>query len=165
MIKNAITFFLFILAILLLFLCPSLAFAEVKEIIAEGTYNMGDGETPTVAESRALLNAKRNAIEQAGTYIESYSKVKNFQLTHDEIQVVTSGIMEVTVLDKKRNLIEDAIKFWVKIMAKVSTDKLGEMGKRVKEKHFVEDYKQLQKNNEESEKDSPLHCRFYLLCR
>jgi hypothetical protein len=78
MIKNAIAIFLFIPAILLLFLCPSFAFAEVKEIISEGTYNMGDGETPTVAESRARLNAERNAIEQAGIYIESYSIVKEF---------------------------------------------------------------------------------------
>lgn len=38
------------LLILAFFLFPSLGFAEVKEIIAEGTYNMGDGETPTVAE-------------------------------------------------------------------------------------------------------------------
>jgi hypothetical protein len=60
---------------------------EAGEIIAEGSYNMGDGETPTVAESRALLNAKRAALERAGTYVESYTKVRNFQLTQDQIQV------------------------------------------------------------------------------
>ena len=32
---------------------PASPFAETKEIISEGTYNMGDGETPSVAESRA----------------------------------------------------------------------------------------------------------------
>ncbi len=62
-----------ILVVLLLF-SQSSAFAETKEIISEGTYNMGDGETPTVAESRALLQAKRTAVEEAGTYVESYSK-------------------------------------------------------------------------------------------
>jgi hypothetical protein len=55
---------------------PASSFSETKEIISEGTYNMGDGETPTVAESRALLQAKRTALEQAGTYVESYSTVK-----------------------------------------------------------------------------------------
>jgi len=50
-----------------LLLLPSFALAETKEIISEGTYNMGDGETPTVAESRALLQAKRTAVEEAGT--------------------------------------------------------------------------------------------------
>lgn len=49
-------------AFLLLF--PSFSLAETKEIITEGTYKMGDGETPTVAESRALLQANRTAVEE-----------------------------------------------------------------------------------------------------
>ena len=61
---------------LLLFDC----IRQTKEIVSEGTYNMGDGETPSVAESRALLKAKQIALEQAGTYVESYSKIKNITL-------------------------------------------------------------------------------------
>ncbi len=136
------------MVIIVIFFLPSLGYAEFKEIIAEGTYNMGDGETPSIAESRALLNAKRIAIEEAGTYIESYSKVKNFQLTHDEIQVLASGVMEVTILDKKRTVIESGFRFWVKIKAKVSTDKIEEMTRKVREKWALEDvvndFKQLQ---------------------
>src|SRR3989338_2659243 len=94
---------------------PSQGFAEVKEIVSEGTYNMGDGETPGVAESRALLNAKRTALEQAGTYVESYSKVINLQLSEDEIQALASGIMEVEILDKKRTLVGDGFHFCIKI--------------------------------------------------
>lgn len=56
-----------------LLIIPSLSLAETKEIIAEGAYNMGDGETPTVAESRALLQAKRTAVEEAGTYVKCQS--------------------------------------------------------------------------------------------
>src|SRR3989344_7921302 len=88
--------FLATMIISLLFL-PLHVSAQTKEIIAEGTYNMGDGETPSVAESRALLQAKRTALEQAGTYVESYSKVKNFQLTEDEIKVITSGLISLRV--------------------------------------------------------------------
>jgi len=139
------------------FLLPSMGYGEVKEIIAEGTYNMGDGETPTVAESRALFNAKRVAIEQAGTYIESYSKVKNFQLAHDEIQVLASGVMEVIILQQKRSIIEDGFKFWVKIKTTLSTDKIDEMAKRIKDKSSAEDYrgdlKQLQENYEKLTRD------------
>src|SRR3989338_3681684 len=51
----------FFAMILILFL-PSVGFTESKEIISEGTYNIGDGETPTVAESRALLQAKTKAM-------------------------------------------------------------------------------------------------------
>ncbi len=57
---------------------------------------MGNAETLIVAEERALLNAKRNAIEQAGTYIESYATVENFKLTHDEIHVIAAGLMQVS---------------------------------------------------------------------
>src|SRR3989338_3217676 len=140
-----------IIALFLFF--PSLGFAETKEIISEGTYNMGDGETPSVAESRALLQAKRTALEQAGTYVESYTKVKNLQLTEDEIKVLSSGIMEVEFLDKKRTVVGDGIHFWVQIKAKVNPDKIEEMAKRVKEKSVIEDYKKIQEAYDKSQKD------------
>lgn len=136
-----------------LFLFPSFTFAETKEIIAEGAYNMGDGETPTVAESRALLQAKRTAVEEAGTYVESYSKTKNFHLTADEIQVLASGVMEVEVLEKKRTFVGDGFNFWIKIKARVSTDKMEEMAKRVKEKSVVEDYKRIQEAYDKSQRE------------
>ena len=137
----------------LLSLFPSSGFSELKEIISEGTYNMGDGETPMVAESRALLHAKRIALEKAGTYIESYSKTKNFQLTHDEINVLASGVMEVVVLEKKRTFVEDGVKFWVRIKARVTTDKIEEMARKVKDKLLLEDYRQLQKDFEKSQQE------------
>ena len=132
---------------------PLHSFAETKEIISEGTYNMGDGETPGVAESRALLQAKRIALEQAGTYVESYTRVENLQLTKDEIQVLASGIMEVTILDKKRTVVGDGIHFWVQIKAKVNTDKIEEMAKRVKEKSVIDDYKKIQEAYDKSQKE------------
>lgn len=141
---------LFIIIILLL---PVLAIAESKEIVSEGTYNMGDGETPSVAESRALLNAKRNALEEAGTYVESYSKVENLQLTKDEIKVLASGLMEVTVLEKKRAVIGSGFHFWVKIKAIVTLDKIKDMAQRVKEKNIAEDYKKIQAAYTKSQKE------------
>ncbi|MDP2279275.1 MAG: tetratricopeptide repeat protein [Nitrospirota bacterium] len=140
----AIAFFLFY---------PSHGFTAVKEIVSEGAYNMGDGETPSVAESRALLNAKRVAIEQAGTYVESYTKVENFQLTKDEIQVLASGIMEVEILDKKRTIVGDGFRFWVKIKARVNPDRIQEMANKVKDKSVVEDYKKIQEAYDKSQKE------------
>lgn len=139
---------------LILFL-PAIGLSETKEIISEGTYNMGDGETPSVAESRALLNAKQIALEQAGTYVESYTKVENLQLTKDEIQVLASGIMEVEILDKKRTIVGDGFNFWVKIKARVNPDKIEEMANKIKlkEKSIVDDYKKIQEAYEKSQKD------------
>src|SRR4030067_3752347 len=113
-VKN-ITGHVWVIIIALFLFFPSLGLAETKEIISEGTYNMGDGETPSVAETRALLKAKQIAVEQAGTYVESYSKVKNITLTQDEIQVLASGLMEVEILNKKRTVVGDGLHVWVKI--------------------------------------------------
>lgn len=134
-------------------LLPAYGFTEIKDIISEGDYNMGDGETPSVAESRALLNAKRIALEQAGTYIESYSKVKNFQLVEDEVKVLTAGMIEVTILDKKRTIVGDGFRFWVKIKAKVKLDKMEDMAKIVKEKSIIEDYKKIQLEYEKNQRE------------
>ena len=144
--------FTIIITAVILF-CPSLGFTESKEIIAEGTYNMGDGETPTVAEGRALLQAKRIALEQAGTYVESYTKVKNLVLTEDEIKVMASGIMEVEILDKKRTIIGDGFNFWVKIKAIVNLDDIEKMAGKVQEKSVVEDYKKIQEDYAKSQKE------------
>ena len=149
---NSMKVILNFIVIGLLFL-PAMGYAEVKEITSDGDYNMGDGETPLVAESRARVNAERNAIEQAGVYIESYSKVKNFQLTHDEIRVLASGLMEVTILEKKRAVVGDAIKFSVRIKALVSTDKVEQMAKRVKEKSVLDDYMRIQEAYDKSQKE------------
>jgi len=132
---------------------PSSGYAEVKEIIAEGTYSMGDGETPLVAEERCLLVAKRSAIEQAGTYVQSYSETKNYQLTADEVQVIASGITEVTVLDKHRTMDGKSINFWVKIKAIVTTDNIGDMAATVKNISITEDYKKLQGNYDKSQQE------------
>lgn len=136
--------------VFMLLFIPFCAFAETTLIVSEGSYNMGDGETPTVAESRALLNAKRTALEQAGTYIESYSKTKNYQLTADEVKVIASGLMQVTILEKKRTVVGDGFNFWVKIEARVNPEKMEDMAARVKEKSIVEDYKKIQEERSPS---------------
>jgi tetratricopeptide (TPR) repeat protein len=116
---------------------------ETKEIVSEGTYIMGDGETPIVAESRAVEQAKRSAVEQAGTYVKSYSQVKNFQIEKDEIEVLASGLLEISILDKKRTLEADAIKFWVKIRAIVTTDKINVTMERIRENGLAKEFAEI----------------------
>ncbi len=141
------------IVVTLFLLMPVCGFAEFKEVISEGQYEMGDGETPSVAESRALLNAKRTAMEQAGTYVESYSKVKNFQLVEDEVRVLTAGTIEVTILDKKRTIAGNNISFWVKIKARVKLDKMEAMARVVKDKSIVEDFKKIQREYDDNQKE------------
>ena len=64
-----------LLILLALFVSP--AYADTKTIISEAIYSMGDGETPSSAEAMVLQKAKQRALEEAGTYVESYTHVRN----------------------------------------------------------------------------------------
>lgn len=71
--------------------------AEVRTITVIGEYRMGDNDTRADAKRLALLDAKRLALEQAGTYLESLTEAKNLQVSGDELRAYTAGIVEVMV--------------------------------------------------------------------
>ena len=59
-------------AVAVLIGCSLIAFpagAELRVVHATGEYSMGDNDTRTDAKRLALLDAKRLALERAGTYI------------------------------------------------------------------------------------------------
>ena len=135
-----------VLPILFILASPLSIHAETKVLTAEATYTMGDGETPSFAEAMALQKAKQMALEQAGTYVESYTKVQNYQLTTDEIQTIAGGVLQVEVLERKRELIGDGMRHYVKIKAIVITDRVAELAQRIKGKNVAEEYKKLQED-------------------
>jgi hypothetical protein len=137
---------LLLVSLLCIFATPLPLYAETKELTAEATYTMGEGETMTFAEAMALQKAKQMALEQAGTYVESFAKVQNYQLTAEEIQTITGGVLQVEVLEKNRTLVGDGLKHSVKIKATVTTDKVTELAKRIKGKNVAEEYKKLQED-------------------
>src|SRR5574341_1756558 len=100
---------------LFVLIIPLLAHSETKILTAEANYTMGDGETPSFAEAMAIQKAKQMALEQAGTYVESYTKVQNLNLTKEEIQTIAGGVMQTEVLEKKRSLVGDGLQLYVKI--------------------------------------------------
>ncbi len=85
----------FVLVAAALGLLPAAASAEVRTLTASGEYRMGDNDTKTDAKRLALLDAKRLALEQVGTYLEGVTEVKNLSVTRDEIRSYTAGLVEV----------------------------------------------------------------------
>jgi hypothetical protein len=135
-----------LLVSLMVLTLPEHGLAEVKTIISEATYIMGDGESPSFAEARAIQQAKQTALEQAGTYVESYTKMQNFDLTAEEIQTLAGGVLSVEVLDKQRTLVQDGLRLYVKIKAAVTTDKMEELAQRIKGRNVAAEYKKLQED-------------------
>jgi tetratricopeptide (TPR) repeat protein len=61
--------------------------------------------------------------------------------------------MEVTVLDKKRMVAGDAIKFWVKIKALVYPDRMEVMAERIRDQGLAEEYSNMKDAYEKSQKE------------
>lgn len=79
--------FLTLLALLLL---PAICLAQEATFVGKSEYIIAVG-TGTDAEAIALEDAKRLALEQAGTYLESLTIVENNAVTLDRIKVIARG--------------------------------------------------------------------------
>ena len=103
--------------------CVTATFATIKEIDATGRYALGDNDTRIDGHRLALMDAKRNALEKAGTYVESVTEVKDFQLTRDDIHTYTAGLIEVTETEEpKWEMVGQTQRVTVSVRARVDTD-------------------------------------------
>jgi len=109
--------FTFLSFLFLLFL-PNFAFSETKTFIKEYTYQASDEDSKNSSRTTALREVKRLILEEMGTYLESITEVKDFQLTKDEITTLTAGIVQTELLEEKWNT--ENMKYWLK--AKVTAD-------------------------------------------
>ncbi|MCC6139997.1 MAG: hypothetical protein IT389_05190 [Nitrospira sp.] len=114
---------LLLLAVLLQI--PPPAEAEVRVVTAQGEYRMGDRDTREDAIRLATESAKRNALEQVATYLESITVVDGLDVTKDEIRTYTAGL--VLVLDQHTNttIDGDAIVVNVDLVAQIDTEEVG----------------------------------------
>jgi len=86
---------------------------------------MGDRDTREDAIRMATESAKRNALEQTATYLESITVVNGMDVTKDEIRAYTAGL--VLVLDQQTDTTIDgeAIVVTVDLVAQIDTEEVG----------------------------------------
>jgi len=133
----------------LLILCSlifhPLVYAEPVVVDCTGKYVMGDLDSKKDAKILALTEAKRLALERAGTYLEGNSEVKNFELTKDQITTLTAGIMSVEVLKEDWQMSGENLMVTVLIRAKIDTSNLEERINNLKDdKSSVDDFQKMQ---------------------
>jgi hypothetical protein len=97
--------------------------AAIEEIEATGRYYLGDNDTRLDGRRLALMEAKRNALEKAGTYVESITEVKDFQLTRDDIRTYTAGVVEVNETEEpKWEMVGQQLRCTVTVKVRVDKD-------------------------------------------
>ena len=134
----------------------SIVHAEIKTYTGVGEYVMSNFETPDLAQQRAKAYAEQNAQEQAGVYLNSYSKMQNLEIVEDEVVTITNGILNV--IDVKYEVVPvtetASIMYRATVKANIDTSKVDEWIKKgVNERSsLVAQNKELQNSIAEQEK-------------
>lgn len=117
--KSGLSRMIFICFLLILFI-PMLTFAETRTFIKEYTYRASEDDSRNSSRVIALREVKRLLLEELGTYLESETEVKNFQLTKDQITTLTAGIVQTEIVEEKW----DGHIYWLKSKIAADADKM-----------------------------------------
>jgi len=143
----------FFLALLASFWLSFGAVSAAPQVIhSTGVYIMGDNDSPKIARDAARQEALRSAVEQAGVYVESYSRTQNMELTEDDVRMISGAVLKVTHEDSLPELTGNVLKYTVNLTAEVDTDNIdlqNMMQKRQELEKLQKERDELKKQNEE----------------
>jgi hypothetical protein len=119
--------------------------ADTHLIDAQASYVMGDAETPLFAEAMVLQQAKQTALKQAVDYVAEFARAKSLHLSIEEIQAVTGAGIRIDIAERSRKLVDNGLRFFVKIKASLTTDGMEDLARRIKGKphSLSQEYTQL----------------------
>jgi len=129
--------------------------ASAKTVIADGQYVMADGDTLAIAEEKVLQRAQRNAVEEAGIYLESTfrdvekeSGGRSTQTSSLEIRTIAAAVTETEILESRRSFERDRPVFFIRIRATVNMSSLAEAIRRLQsDQQLAQHFRQLQQEN------------------
>ena len=105
--------------LVLTFLC-SPAIGEILTIKQTVKQTFGGAQSADDARTYAIAKVKREALEKAGTYIESLTIVKDAKVDKDEILALTAGVLKAEVISQKNYASDEA--FGIEIVVNVIVD-------------------------------------------
>jgi tetratricopeptide (TPR) repeat protein len=110
------------------------------------SYQASESDSKISCRTIALEQVKRLLLEELGSYLVSRTEVKNYQISHDQVNAITAGIVRTEVLNEKW----DGKTYY--IVAKITTDP-SEVAKTVdelrKDKQGLSELEEVKKRTEE----------------
>ena len=92
-----------ILAVCLTLMWTAPLWARPADFIEMYTYQAGDNDSKLTCRTVSLIEVKRLLLEKIGTYLETRTRVKDFEITSDEIVSLTAGIVKTEILKEEWN--------------------------------------------------------------
>jgi len=134
----------------ILMLLPVSAFGEILTIKHTVKQTFGGGQSPDDARISGIALAKREALEKAGTYIESLTIVKNSLVAKDEILALTASVLSAEVISQKKFASDDAFGIEIAVNVVVDTSVLEErVKKQLQDRSHLTQLKDTQKREKE----------------
>lgn len=126
------------------------AHAEIKVIEVENTYTISDNDSKVDARRIATQEARRKALELAGTYVASLTQVKEYRLSKDEVTTYTAGVVETEIVSEDMRGTTKNPEIYIKARCKIDTDVLLEQIDRYRENQELRE--QLEASARESDR-------------
>jgi len=134
----------------ILMLLPVSAMGEILTIKQTVRQTFGGGQSADDARISGMAKAKREALEKAGTYIESLTVVKNSKVEKDEILALTAGVLKAEVVSQKNYASDDAFGIEIIVNVVVDTSVLEErVKKQLQDRIHLAQIKDIQKREKE----------------
>jgi tetratricopeptide (TPR) repeat protein len=134
----------------ILLLLPVSAMGEIITVTHTVKQTFGGGQSPDDARISGIALAKREALEKAGTYIESLTIVQNSKVEKDEILALTAGVLKAEVISQKNYASDDAFGVEIIVNVVVDTSVLEERVKKLlQDKTHLTQLKDTQKREKE----------------
>ena len=110
---------------------------------------MGERESRDDIRELATLEAKRQALEQAGAYLQTVTIVKNYQLASDEVIAVTAGVLATKQANEEWSMEGIAIIVQLTYEIIINTDDVErKIAALLKNREKLDDMKRLQAENQ-----------------
>jgi len=98
----------------------------MRVVTGTGEHRMSDRETREEAVRLATEQAKKQALEQVASYLESVTVVRDLDVTRDEIRSYTAGMVLVLDQQVRTDLDGDVIVIRVDLTAQIDTDEVAQ---------------------------------------
>lgn len=126
-----------------LLLIPA-AFAEPKAFVSEGKYVLGYLDSQKDAKSLALIDAKKQVIEEAVKYLAGLPEVKNAKLTGDQVSALATLMLSVEVISEERKQTGDFSTITIKVRATLDAANIKDRIAKMREDDHSEPIKEMQ---------------------
>ncbi len=142
------TFLSMIFVVLLLL--PVCVQADTQTITHTVKQPFGGSQSPDDARIAAIAKAKREALEMAGTYIESLTVVKDSAVEKDEILALAAGVLKAEVISQENYHTKDSFGIEVVVKVLVDTSLLEKrVGKLLRDRTYMDQLNQARKREKE----------------